>query len=62
MTLKAICSWCKRVLREGDAPAGAPETADCCRPCAKKHFPLIYDEIEASLPPEEPAAPPKELS
>lgn len=53
MTLTEICSWCKKVIRHGDAPADAPVTHGCCRACAKKHFPLHYDEISASLPEEE---------
>ena len=53
MTLTVICSWCKKLMKQGDAPVGAPVSHGCCRACAKKYFPLHYDEIVANLPEEE---------
>ena len=49
MELKVICSWCKKVMREGDAPADAPVSSDCCIPCLEKHFPLICDDVKGFL-------------
>ena len=49
MTLTEICSWCKKILKQGDAPVGAPVTHGCCRACAKKYFPLYYDEISGTI-------------
>lgn len=49
MTLKVICSWCKKVIREGDAPADVPVTNGCCRACLRKYFPLYCEEVEDSI-------------
>ena len=48
MILTVICSWCKEVIRQGDAPADAPVSHGCCEPCLRKHFPLICDEVKGS--------------
>ncbi len=49
MILTVICSWCKKVMRKGDQEPGAPVSHGCCRACAQKHFPLVYDEIKDSI-------------
>ena len=43
--LTVICSWCKKVMKQGDAPPEAPVSHSCCDACLKKYFPLICDDI-----------------
>ena len=49
MTPTVICSWCKKVLKKGNAPADAPVTNGCCRACLRKYFPLYCEEVECSI-------------
>ena len=45
MILTVICSWCKKVMKQGDMPADAPVSHSCCELCLRKYFPLICDDI-----------------